>query len=226
MFYQLRIRSVAALGGILVLVVIASACGGNDPWPPLTSPAPTPSVPSVTYTLSGVVSTAGASGPTFVEGATVRDSVSGKTATTDTNGRYSLSGLPARTTAIVVSVDGYVAVTQVMTIEGDTSFDVELVRVPRYTLSGVVFEETATGRSPVEAVNVYCDSCGEGHVFSTTDARGFYSFTGVLEGAYTLIIWKAGYTVVGSTGSYPDASGTKVPLVHGDTQYDIQLVRQ
>ena len=30
-----------------------------------------------------------------------------------------------------------------------------------YTLSGVVFEVTATGRTPIEGVAVYCELCGE-----------------------------------------------------------------
>ena len=220
------IRSVARLCGLIALLVGASACSDGRDRPPLTSPAPTPAVPSVTYTISGVVSTPHASGPTLLPGITVRDSVSGRSTTTDTKGFYMLSGLRAGTTAIVVTGAGYVSLTQVIVITAETSFDVELIRIPTYTLSGIVFEETAAGRAPVEAVSVYCDSCGEGHVFSTTDAQGFYSFTGVLAGTYPLIIWKEGYTVVGSTHSQPDGSGTLVPQVHADTSYDIQLARQ
>ena len=40
---------------------------------------------------------------------------------------------------------------------------------PQYTLSGVVFEQTATGQAPLENVQLYCESCGEigiGHTFA------------------------------------------------------------
>src|SRR5688572_15708742 len=50
--------------------------------------------------------------------------------------------------------------------------------VVTYILSGVVFELTAVGRTPIPGVSVYCDSCGDplGHTFADTDANGGYSF--------------------------------------------------
>ena len=49
-----------------------------------------------------------------------------------------------------------------------------------YTLSGVVFEVTTTGETPIEGVAVYCELCGEEtHSWSITDSSGIYRFTGV-----------------------------------------------
>src|SRR5262245_15910764 len=46
-----------------------------------------------------------------------------------------------------------------------------------YTLSGVVFEVTTSGQSPIEGVSVYCELCGAAtHSWATTDSNGVYSF--------------------------------------------------
>ena len=48
------------------------------------------------------------------------------------------------------------------------------------TISGLVFELTATGRTPIEGVAVYCELCGEAtHSWAVTDSNGLYTFTGV-----------------------------------------------
>jgi hypothetical protein len=99
------------------------------------------------------------------------------------------------------------------------------------SLSGVVFEVTATGHVPIPGVSVYCDACGEfGHTAKTTDKDGFYSFSGDIAGgggmwlppsntAY-LIVRKEGYR--DPPGLPP---GPRDVTVKGDTRFDIQLVR-
>ena len=93
-----------------------------------------------------------------------------------------------------------------------------------YTLSGVVFEVTATGQTPIEGVEVYCELCGAAtHSWTSTDSNGFYRFIGV----WTTIdvsteVWfgKEGYT-------YPPASNASGPrhvLITGDTRFDVELV--
>jgi len=88
-----------------------------------------------------------------------------------------------------------------------------------YTLSGVVFEVTATGGRPIEGVAVYCELCGEEtHSWSFTDSSGVYSFTGVWTTPGTPIpVWfsKEGYTA-------PIGWVT----VNGDTRFDVELVRR
>ena len=97
-----------------------------------------------------------------------------------------------------------------------------------YTLSGVVFEVTATGQTPIEGVAVYCELCGEEtHSWSITDSSGFYSFTGVwtTPGSPTPVWFsKEGYAdPLGVTLS--TATATQV-LVNGDTRFDVELVRR
>ena len=49
------------------------------------------------------------------------------------------------------------------------------------SLSGVVYESTATGRAPIAGAVVYCEPCGEQtHTFAYADDNGFYHFSGDL----------------------------------------------
>lgn len=94
-----------------------------------------------------------------------------------------------------------------------------------YILSGVVFEMTAEGRVPIEGVEVYCDSCGSpvGHTFVSTDPNGSYSLSWAANGVHPLYVTKAGYQMFDPAGVVRD---TIDAAVHGDTQFDIELVRR
>ena len=105
------------------------------------------------------------------------------------------------------------------------------------TVSGVVFEVTATGRVPIEGVNV---ANGEGS-FAVTDAKGSFSFSPVWvcpcaaqpwvpPGTTFLWIWKAGYDdppgqPVSVFGAVVGANARDV-TINGDTTVEIQLVRR
>jgi hypothetical protein len=103
------------------------------------------------------------------------------------------------------------------------------------TLSGVVFEETSKGRSPIEGVAVYCEPCGaETHTSASTDADGFYSFTGVWTNPShfptPILIHKDGYAdpegFPKPTPPNPSDPGWREVVVDGDTRFDVQLVRR
>ena len=100
------------------------------------------------------------------------------------------------------------------------------------TLSGLVFEETPTGRAPIAGVDVYCEPCGaETHTWAKTDSQGFYSFAGVWIGGHfptRISIWvgKDGYTDPDGV-SHPTnlpKPGWREVVVDGDTLFDMQLV--
>ena len=104
-----------------------------------------------------------------------------------------------------------------------------------YALSGVVFEVTSAGNTPVEGVEVYCEPCGppDGHSLLRTDGNGVYSFDGargVATGRIELLVAKPGYILP----NQPDMSGPsgnswmgRVSVtVTGDTRYDIQIIRK
>jgi hypothetical protein len=86
---------------------------------------------------------------------------------------------------------------------------------------------TAMGRTPIQGVSVYCDSCGDplGHTFADTDANGFYSFSWTANGHTPLIVRKDGYRLAGDLPAGP-VNGWIVAAVNGDTRFDIELVRQ
>jgi hypothetical protein len=104
---------------------------------------------------------------------------------------------------------------------------------PDVTLSGLVFEETLTGRAPIEDVGVYCEACGaETHTWANTDSNGFYSFTGVWmdSGQFPtrILIHKDGYLdppgLSRPTPPNPSGPGWREVVITGDTQLDAQLV--
>lgn len=103
------------------------------------------------------------------------------------------------------------------------------------TLSGVVYEETPTGRAPIEGVWVYCEPCGaETHSGVYTDPNGFYSFTGVWidPSLFPTRIWilKDGYVdppgLPKTTPPNPSGAGWREVVINGNTQFDAQLVRR
>jgi hypothetical protein len=104
-----------------------------------------------------------------------------------------------------------------------------------YPLSGVVFEVTSAGNTPVEGVEVYCEPCGppDGHSARYTAADGVYSFDGaggVATGRIELLLAKRGYILP----NQPDLSGPsgnswmgRVSVtVTGVTRYDIQIIQK
>ena len=99
-----------------------------------------------------------------------------------------------------------------------------------YTLSGVVFEVTATGETPIEGADVYCELCLAGtHSWALTDSNGFFSFTGVwTEPNVRTQLWfgKEGYTDPPGVPRVFNQSGWRQVLVAGDTQFDVELVRK
>jgi hypothetical protein len=187
------------LSALASLTILASACDGGSRSPTPTAPSPAPPSPErATYTLSGVVSEA-TPGLVPVEDVRVEDGRSRLHAMTAENGQYSISGVFAQSTLVSVSKWGYVTATTPVQINGDTQLDIQVTRAVSYTLSGLVFEVTASGPVAVEGVQVYCDSCGElGHTSAYTDASGLYSFSELLEGV-----------LVGLSDSPPAGSGSR-----------------
>jgi hypothetical protein len=81
-----------------------------------------------------------------------------------------------------------------------------------FTLSGVVFEVTATGTTPVRGVQV---EEYDRHTSATTDADGVYRISGVSGGRIFVGFDKEGYQ-----------SNRSSVTVNGDTRFDIEAIRR
>jgi hypothetical protein len=218
-----RILKFNSLAGLLALSVISVACDGPNPPTPIPSPTPTPI--ELNYTISGAVTEMTEGGPMPVLGMRVTVSSSFRSALTDANGFYSIPGITTATGSVSAAKDGYITVTTPFTATADTRLDIRVERFVPYTLSGMAYEDTPSGRVPIAGVVLYCDGCGspEGHTFVTTDEDGLYRLSWVTTSVtYLQIFGKEGYKYVGPAGT---SNGVPITTV-GDTRFDVQFVRQ
>ena len=155
---------------VVVLSLFVVACGDTKNASPISpTAAPTPVAPP-TYTLSGVISDATPTGVAALEGVQVWSGP--QHVTTDGNGYYNISGLTASSSIFVTKV-GYKQVRKSLTLSGDARLDMQLDPLDKYTLSGVVSEQTPTGLVPVEGALV----TGSWDYPVTTDENFFFFYT-------------------------------------------------
>lgn len=210
------------------------------------------SVATESFTLTGSVLTGGTweKGPPVdgvpVPGVRVRVQQDDRLVelTTDANGSYTVSGLHAGVVRVDLKKEGYLSRSTSLSINNHVRLYSGLVpgwEIPKLdlflnvTLSGVVYEETPSGRLPIPHASVYCEPCDEGtHAFATTDDSGFYSFTGVWTDAghfpTRILVSKDGYTDPAGlpvpTPGNPSGPGWREVVVTGDTRFDMELVRR
>ena len=176
-----------------------------------------------------------------VEGAFVR--VAGQSGTTDGSGYYSLSEVPASYGGVSAVKAGYAALSEVLTVSGDTRHDFQLgPRIAIYMLSGVVSEMTPSGPMPVQGVVLEELSCEDIAApassphnpcpasisqTTTTDQSGRYSFSGLYAGAANVVWARKEAFEDPFPQQLPDNSeGGHAVRIDGSTRFDIQLVRR
>jgi hypothetical protein len=151
--------------------------------------------------------------------------VSGKTATADANGAYTISGNSTGTYTVTASLDGYSPVTSdAFTVDGAdvTGKDFHLEKAeapPVFTVSGTVsVSDSASGGSPTGAHLQLKQYDGGENVpgkTATAGADGTYTISDVLAGIYTIEVSKDGYDTVTSTSvtvSNGNVTGRNVKL--------------
>ncbi len=153
----------------------------------------------VTYSIRGRVSdSANGSG---ISGAAV--SAGGKTAQTDGEGNYTLSGLGSGSYSVSVSKAGYGfnPPTRNVTLGPDANGVDFTGTAATYSIKGSV----TTGAGALAGVTI-----SAGSQTATTDASGNYTIGGLTGGVYTLVPSKAGYSFTPTSRSVtvgPDALG-------------------
>jgi hypothetical protein len=104
---------------------------------------------------------------------------------------------------------------------------------PTYSVSGVVFEITPSGRVPIEGVRVYEEPCdalylrcdGDVAQFATTDTNGFYRFS--VSGGQIHFFWASKNGYRHDEQAAPTCAGCFRSLaIDADTRLDMELVRQ
>jgi hypothetical protein len=155
---------------------------------PMYVQTPTYTPPSALYTISGAIAPSSiASGATVTLGGPV-----GKTATADTSGKFTFSGLANGTYTLKPTKTGVVfsPAMQTLTINGAnaTANFTAAAATQTWNISGTVSGSTAT-----------VTLSGTAAASTTTDSTGKYSFTGLKNGSYVVAPSKSGYTFAPST---------------------------
>ena len=137
----------------------------------------------ISYQVSGVV-TAGSSTGAVLGGATV--TIGTKSAVSNSNGSYSITGLLLGTYPVSVSKPGYVTYTNsALKVSSNLVLPTSLVPVT-YTLSGTVRAGSSTG-AVLAGATVY--AAGKS---ATTNSAGFFSIDGIVAGTYAVSVAKTG----------------------------------
>ncbi|MEW6181756.1 MAG: S8 family serine peptidase [Bacillota bacterium] len=146
--------------------------------------------PAVTGTISGTVTdTAGAP----IGGATV--TAGAKTATTGSDGAYTLADMPAGTYIVTASADGFHDSYTTADVAGDavTQVNFTLEIIVTGSISGTVCD---TDNNPIPGATVMADGASGS---ATTDENGYYLISGLTPGAYTVSASAAGYQTSSQT---------------------------
>lgn len=183
-----------------VLVVAASGCksGGSvvEEEPP----------PPVTYTISGFVNLD--SGPVLAGVTITLSGASSGTTTTNAGGYYSFSNLDNGSYTVTPSRTGYTfaPTSRPATVSGANVSALSFTATPpaTYTISGAV--SLASGGA-LAGVTVTLSGTISGN--TTTNAGGQYSFSGLIDGSYTVTPSLGGYTFA-PTSKAVTVSGSSV----------------
>jgi hypothetical protein len=168
---------------IATIVALSAACGSEHVQPP-TAPAPQPP----TFALTGTVMEARAGGRSPAWNVTVEISARHVTLT-DRAGNFSIPGLTEGSYRLHVRSPLHEPLSTTVPIQGDTRIDLEVVVLPVYTVSGIVYEDTEDGPIPLPGVFV---NNSDIHDSARTDATGAYRVL-ALRGVAPISFSKSGY---------------------------------
>jgi hypothetical protein len=178
-----------------------------------TTAAPTITLISATGAISGTVKNSAGSP---IVGASV--GYGGGTTTTDSNGNYTLTGIPVGTVQLVASAQGFQSATQSVTVYGGK------ISTANFTLAAAITNGTVTGK----ITNASSGAIVTGATVSwtggstTSNTSGIYTLTNIPAGTQNITAVKTGYLphtlAVAVTGgatsilNIPIATGGKISV--------------
>ncbi|MHC9539176.1 MAG: carboxypeptidase regulatory-like domain-containing protein [Vulcanimicrobiota bacterium] len=188
---------VLCLLALLIFACLLPGCGGDSGGSSDGSyyRSDSSANPTTTGTVKGTVYDV-ATG-TKLAYATV--TIAGLSTTSDSEGNYSISGVPVGTQTITVSKSGfqtYTSTLQVSSTGADTEYTVYLPvdTTTVGTVQGTVTDQTTSAKLSGVTVSI-------GTLTTTTDANGAYTIQNVPAGTQTIAATKTGYTAVSSSVS-------------------------
>jgi hypothetical protein len=155
---------------VVLLLISASACGGNTSTPTTAS--------STAFTLSGqVTDLATRRGISAATVSIANGSNAGRSTTTDGSGNYSLTGLQQERFTINVSATNYLSASSVVRLISDQPLNFSLSPIPTTSTFHVTGIATDDDGAPVvgATVSVSAYYSPPSSVSTVTDGRGSYS---------------------------------------------------
>ena len=167
---------IAVVCATVAALLFAIACGGNS------SGAASPTPVATSYTLTGTVSeTSPITGVVSDVRIDVLDGPNaGRSATTDTGGRYTMSGLSSGMFQLRASKSGYVRSERSVSLDSNTTLDLTVVRA--CFIAGTVREAAASVPvfgATVKVVNDPGGASATALVSGTTGVDGYYRLDGI-----------------------------------------------
>jgi hypothetical protein len=199
---------------------IAACDWGPSQWPP-----------EGTHTLSGTVTEMTPAGVAPVQRLMVIGPRAGRT-WTDSAGRYRFWDVPPGPLSIRIEAGPFEAVTKMVNVSADSVVDFQLVRRPRFTLTGMVTEATAQGPVPLAGVDVEVELCppqisgGSAFASAQTDARGLYSVPDMCDGRVIVYALKTGYGFAEPDCDDGHGGDCRWVTVAGDTRFDFRMMKR
>ncbi len=150
-----------------------------------TTQAPTITLTSSSGTITGTVkSSSGA----VISGASV--GFGGGTATTNSSGVYTLTGVPVGTVQLVASASGFQSVTQSVTVTGGGTSTANFTLTPATTAAGSITGKITSAASGAALSGATVSWSGG---TTTTNTSGIYTLTNVTAGSQNVTASKTGY---------------------------------
>jgi thermitase len=151
-----------------------------------TSPAP-PTTGSITGTVRDAATGAAIAGATVTDGA--------RSATSNTNGGYSIANVPVGTYTVTATATGYNSASQSVQVTAGQTSTANLALSPLPGAIAGTVRDAATGATIAGA------TVKVGVASTTTDASGKYILSGLTEGSYTETVSASGYADVSQSVS-------------------------